>query len=295
MTCAAQLLRIEKGDCEIIFANALYLSGTLTSLIKRDSIPLCLYITDLPASENSFELAKSLVSQGTKVLWVDHHNWPTNLESQMKSVGIEVIYNFSLGTPAGVLLGKHLSINDEYCYQIGKICYASKNGTPWERKWFMRLSGAIGKSSPDILERLAYNQPMTSEDEEVVNDFLQREVVAQKLLAQIPRIETTQQQRLMAVYETSDIPNIYLGKQVFKHHKVQLCLHRIHFNKWQLATATGNKIDMTDLINYIKSVAPEINIGGRPFQLLSIKANASSNNWPKEIHEYIVDLIKEKL
>jgi hypothetical protein len=295
LTCAAQLLRREGGNCDVIFSNARYLSQSLARLTRQQPAPQRLYITDLPASEEAALLVMSLATQGTHVLWVDHHDWPETLVARLTQAGIQVIYHCSLQTPAGVLLGSHLAGEDAFCEQIGHICYASKQGTPWARNWFMRLASATGTCSREILERLAFDHPMTPEDEQAIDGFHQREAIANQLLAQPPRIETTHQQRLMAVYDTSDTPQIYLGKAVFARYPVQLCLHRITPQKWHLTVGPSHRIDMNHLKSHACTVAPHIQIGGRPHQLYSIDVRQSSDQWAESIHEDVVALVKEYL
>lgn len=293
MTCAAQILRREEGNCEIVYSNARYLPATLKRVSLSEPRPDRLYITDLPASEASFRVAASIVSQGTEVLWVDHHDWPDGLLSRMSEVGVSAIYRCGLDTPAGVLLGTYLSCEDSYCEQIGRICYASAHGTTWEREWFMRLSSSVGDCTRDVLERLAGNLPFTVEDREAIDLSIQREAMADEVLARPPLIETTGQHRLMAVYDTSGSPRLYLGKKVFARHDLRLCLHRISSTKWQLATAPGERIDMTSLVSKAHDIDSQLHIGGRSHELLAIEFRGG--DMPDNMHERVVEFIKSTL
>jgi len=105
MTCAAQLIRREQGDCKLVFSNARWIARHLRQLLKAGDRPKRVYVTDIPASARAAIVIEELAEAGTEVYWIDHHPWPVGLVDRVRQCCIRVEYNESLRTPAGVLLG----------------------------------------------------------------------------------------------------------------------------------------------------------------------------------------------
>ena len=164
MVCAAQLIRREKSQCDLCFSNAKYIKSALARILRTTHKPSRIYISDIPANSQVVKIISTLKENGSKVFWKDHHPWKNDVREQIENCCDEVIYNESLQTPAGVLMGRWLQEEDPYYNQVGNICYAYEKGTEWERNWFLLLSSYIGNSDKDTLERLAYNRDFTEDD-----------------------------------------------------------------------------------------------------------------------------------
>jgi hypothetical protein len=223
MTCAAQLIRREQGDCRLVFSSAKWITRHLTRELEGDSPPVRLYVTDIPASDSAVRTVKELAAAGVDVYWIDHHPWRNGLLDRSREYCAQVEHNEALSTPAGVLLGAWLRKEDPYCERIGRICYASERGTEWERNWFRLLSRFIGKCDRSVLERLAYEQDFTPEDLRHIRHQERLEEIAEEILTDDPRTVTTSQGKQLAVYDTADTPGVYLGGKVFRHHPVDYC------------------------------------------------------------------------
>ncbi len=169
----------------------------------------------------------ALSENGTEIFWIDHHPWQDGVKEAMQDYCVRIVYNESMQTPAGILMGDWLKDEDPYYDQIGKICYAYEKGTEWERSWFRLLSSYVGNSDRDVLERLAYNQELTDIDLQRIKQKIKDEISAEEILKLIPQTLVTQNDKNMTVYDTSKNKGIYLGQKVFEHHDVDYCLIRI--------------------------------------------------------------------
>ncbi|HEX2949644.1 MAG TPA: hypothetical protein VHV83_08765, partial [Armatimonadota bacterium] len=247
MTCAAQIIRREQGKYRIVYSNALKLASTIIAHATTNTSLKRLYIADIPADEASVEQIISLADRGIAVCWVDHHPWPEGLYQRLERAGVQAIYRQGMQYPAGILLGNHLAASDPFAAQIGKICYASKHGSEWERKWFMRLSRCVGNSSDDILHRLAFDRAFTEDDLRAIEEFRTLEHRALEILQTDPEIRITASNYTLALYDTSQEQGVYLGSAVFDHQKVDCYLQRITQKKWQLAARPGSGPDLHSL------------------------------------------------
>jgi oligoribonuclease NrnB/cAMP/cGMP phosphodiesterase (DHH superfamily) len=107
MVCAAQIIRREKTDWDVQFSNARYIKSKLRKILKLERLPKRIYITDIPANIKATELVEQLAKNGVEVFWIDHHPWPgTALAERLKQTCTCVVYNESMSTPAGVLVGR---------------------------------------------------------------------------------------------------------------------------------------------------------------------------------------------
>ncbi len=293
MTCAAQLIRREQGNCKLVFSNARWIARHLRQLLKAGDTPKRVYVTDIPASESAAAVIEALTEAGTEVYWIDHHPWPVELVDRLRQCCIRVEYNESLRTPAGVLLGMWLKAEDPYCEQIGRICYASERGTEWERNWFRLLSSYIGKCERDVLERLAFKRAFTTDDTKRIAEQVRLEKLAEEILAAEPRTLTTCGGKQLAVYDTSERPGIYLGGKVFRHHSVDYCLIRIAEKKWQLASRPGIESDFENLLGQHDMEGFRIRVAGRPERLVSV--TVGSADIPPGTHEQLIAWLAARL
>jgi hypothetical protein len=284
MTCAAQLIRRERGNCRIIFSNARWITHHLSQLAK-DSLPGRIYITDIPANVRAAAVVRALVQGGAEVHWIDHHPWPEGLVERLRHLGAHIEHNVALNTPAGALLGGWLKSEDPYCEQISRICYASKQGTDWERNWFLLLASYVAKCDRAVLERLAFGQPFAPADLARIEAQRHAEERAEEVLAVPPRVETTAAGKRLAVYDLSGTPEVYLGSRVFLHHAVDYCLIRISARKWQLASAPSSTSVLQGLMATPDVGGLKIRVGGRP-TLLSIMSDQRER--PLDAHELII-------
>lgn len=293
MTCAAQLIRREHGNCQLVFSNARWIARHLRQLLTTGNLPARVYVTDIPASETAATVIAELAEAGTEVSWIDHHPWPARLVDRLRQSCTRVEYNASLRTPAGVLLGSWLKAEDPYCEQIGRICYASERGTEWERNWFRLLSSYIGKCEWDVLDRLAFEREFTSDDMARIAEQVRLERLAEEILAAEPRTVTTTGGRQLAVYDTSERPGIYLGGKVFQHHPVDYCMIRIAEKKWQLALRAGIEADFERLLGQHDLDGFQVQVAGRPERLVSV--TSSSADIPPNAHEQLVTWVTKAL
>ncbi len=293
MTCAAQLIRREQGKCKLVFSNANWIARHLRQLLNAGARPKRVYVTDIPASDSAATVIEALTEAGTEVYWIDHHPWPAGLVDRVRQCCVHVEYNKSLRTPAGVLLGRWLKLENPYCEQIGRICYASERGTEWERNWFRLLSSYIGKCERDVLDRLAFEGEFTSDDMARIAEQVRLERLAEEILAAEPRTVTTTGGKQLAVYDTSERPGIYLGGKVFQHHPVDYCLIRIAEKKWQLALRPGIEPDFESLLGQHDLDGLQVKVAGRPERLVSL--TVGSADIPPNAHEQLVTWVTKAL
>lgn len=289
MTCAAQLIRREHGDYRVRYSNARWIAGKLRAALTYS--PARVYVTDIPADEQAVEAVQELSEAGVEVFWIDHHPWDDGLIERLQRLCAHVEHKEALSTPAGVLLGAWL--DDTYCRQIANICYASEKGTEWERNWFRLLSSYTAKCWDDVLERLAYDQPFTSDDLRRIGTQIEYEELAERVLAEKPHVMHTASGAQLAVYDMSANPGVYLGKKVFAHHPVDYCLIRISAHKWQIATNPRARLDMSNLVGFHERNGLQIRVGGRPSRLLSLEVGREST--PPNAHEEITSFASERL
>ena len=293
MVCAAQLIRREKSECDVEYSNARWIALKLGSVLEARSLPIRVYVADIPANEKAASVVKKLVERGVDVWWADHHPWPDGLVDRLGEICHEVIHNEAMSTPAGVLLGRWLAEEDPYCGKLGRICYAYEKGTPWERDWFCLLASYIGRSSRDMLERLAYDRPFTEEDRKKIDQQVESKQQAEEMLAQEPRVEETAGGGTMAVYDLSDKQGVYLGKKVFRSHPVDYCLIRISTRKWQIASRPGSGRSLRALTGQRDLDGMPIRVAGRPNHLLSIETYR--NDTPGDPHETLIAWVQAML
>jgi len=286
MTCAAQLIRYEHGDCELQFSNARWIAGKLGALAKHGDRPARIYITDIPASARCLPAAQQLAQSGIEIYWFDHHPWEDGLLAELRQACAEIVHRPAIQYPAGVLLGMWLEAKDAYCKRIGQICYASERGTAWERDWFRLLSSYIGKCDRAILERLANDAGFTADDRARIAAQVELEERAESIVSQEPERVQAVRGRSIAVYDTSASRGIYIGGKVFGHHDVDYCLVRIAPHKWQLACHPGRGLDMAHLLGRHALDGATIRVGGRPDRLLSIEL--SDGDVPDDLHGQVV-------
>ena len=129
MVCAAQLIRLENSNYHLIFSNAKYVKNSLAQFLRISDKPHRIYISDIPANLKVAKILNELKKDGTQIFWIDHHPWEDGVKEQIEDFCNKVIYNASLQTPAGVLMGRWLKEADPYYERIGNICYAYEKGT----------------------------------------------------------------------------------------------------------------------------------------------------------------------
>ena len=285
MTCAAQLIRRERGECRIVYSNATWVARHLQRVLE--SHPSRVYITDIPCNERAADVAEQMTAQGAGVHWIDHHGWSGELLDRMNRSCARVIHNEAINTPAGVLLGAWLKDEVPYCVRVGRICYASERGTDWERDWFRLLSSYVGRSDRAVLDRLAYEGEFTADDMRRIESQRQLEVQAEEILAAEPRTVTTHSGKRLAVYDTSITPGLYLGGKVFRHHSVDYCLIRVAEHKWQLASNPSSGLRLDGLAGAHDLNGLQIRVAGRPDRLLSV--TTGSRGIPSDAHGRITD------
>ena len=227
MVCAAQLILREKSDCDLSFSNAKYINFALNKILRSSQRPSRVYVSDIPANLEVAKALSALSGNGTEIFWIDHHPWEDGVKEQIEDYCEKIVYNESLQTPAGILMGRWLEDEDPYYDQISNICYAYQKGTDWERSWFRLLSSYIGNSDRNVLERLAYNLDFTEDDLQRIEQKKEDEQTAKAILNSTPQTMETKGNKTMAVYDTSASKGIYLGHKVFEHHDVDYCLIRI--------------------------------------------------------------------
>jgi len=294
MVCAAQLIRREKSNCNLIFSNAKYIELSLYRLMQLSIKPGRVYVSDIPANLEVVNSMSSLSENGTEIFWIDHHPWQDGVKEAIQDYCVRIVYNESLQTPAGILMGSWLKDEDPYYDQIGKICYADEKGAEWERSWFRLLSSYVGNSDRDALERLAYNQDFTEGDLQRIEQKREDEISAEEILKLLPWTRATQNDKSMAVYDTSKNSGIYLGHKVFEHHDVDYCLIRISQTKWQLASNPSRKYSMKHLMGKPKIEGHTFSVAGRENELLAIE-NQPNEELGSDLHGLLMDWLSEQL
>jgi hypothetical protein len=289
MVCAAQLIRREASRCNVVFANAKSVAAALRRIEAQEPLPMRIYLTDIPADAAAEATLARLAAKGVESWWIDHHPWADGLRQRLEATCRRVVHHESLQTPAGVLLGRLLADEDPYCSQVGRICYAFDKGTAWERDWFRLLSSYVGKSSFDVLERLAYDREMTIEDRERVSVMIQAERESADLLTQEPQTIRTASDKIMAIYDLSSQPRLYLGKKVFQRHRVDFCLTRITQTKWQLACRVRAGLTLAPVM---KLSLPCARVGGRRDELLSVELGGAIQ---EDAHSCVASAIAKML
>ncbi len=286
MTCAAQLLRREDSHCELHYSNPRWIADKLAGLLKRDTPPDRIYVTDIPVNVRAAEVVERLAGVGVQVYWIDHHPWADGLLKRMRLACAHVEYNEALHTPAGALLARWLEAEDPYYARVGRICYASEKGTQWERDWFRLLASYTAHCDRDVLERLAYDHELTEEDVSRIDEQVACEQLAEQILAQEPRVVDTASGRPMAVYDTSDRPGVFIGGKPFRHHSVDFCLVRISTRKWQIACRPKSELTLQPLVGRHELGDFTVKVAGRPNRLLSMEARTSAI--PPDAHRRVV-------
>jgi hypothetical protein len=293
MVCAAQLIRRERDNCQVVFSNARWIARKLGAVLRSQETPRRVYVTDIPADAQAATFAAQLTDAGTDVCWVDHHPWADGLVAQMKAICTRLVYNEAMSTPAGILLGQWLGEEDPFSRQIASICYAYETGTEWQRDWFRLLSSCIGKAGRPILDRLAFDQPFTEEDLQAIQRQADADRAAETMLSAKPLVFRTATGRAVAVYDTSDKPGVFLGRKVFEHHEVDYSLVRISGRKWQLAARPEVHLPLDKLMGSHDLEGMRISVAGRPNRLLSIEVSAQKTA-PLDAHERIIDFVADK-
>lgn len=294
MVCAAQLIRREKSKCNLSFSNAKYIKSSLARILRSSQKPHRIYISDIPANSKVIKIMSALSEKGAEIFWIDHHPWEDGVKEQIENYCDKIIYNESLQTPAGILMGRWLKDEDPYYDQIGKICYAYEKGTDWERNWFRLLSSYIGNSNHDVLERLAYNLDLTEGDLQRIEQKKEDEQTAKVILNNTPRTMETKGNKTMAVYDISTNKGIYLGHKVFEQHDVDYCLIRISKTKWQLASNPSKKYSMKHIMGEPNIVEHTFSIAGRENELLAIE-NRRTKNSQSDIHGLLINWLCEHI
>ena len=290
MVCAAQLIRRERGNCEVVFSNARWIARKLDAVLCSQETPRRVYVTDIPVDAQAATFVVQLTGAGTEVYWVDHHPWADGLVAQVQAICTRLVYNEAMSTPAGILLGHWLGEEDPYCRQIASICYAYETGTAWQRDWFRLLSSCIGKAGRPMLDRLAFDQPFTEEDLQAIQRQADAERAAETMLSAKTLVFRTATGKALAVYDTSDKPGVFLGRKVFEHHEVDYCLVRISGRKWQVAARPDVDLPLEKLMGSHDLEGMRISIAGRPKRLLSIEVSAPATV-PPDAHERIIDFV----
>jgi len=294
MVCAAQLIRRERGNCEVVFSNGRWIARKLEAVLRPQEKPRRVYVTDIPADAKAAAVVTQLMGAGTEVCWIDHHPWADGLVAQMQAICTKLIYNEALSTPAGILLGEWLGKEDSYCQQIASICYAYETGTAWQRDWFRLLSSCVGKAGQPTLDRLAFDRPFTEEDLQAIQRQGGADRVAEEMLSAEAPVVRTAAGKALAVYDTSDKPGVFLGRKVFAHHQVDYCLIRISDRKWQVASRPDVDLPLEKLMGLHDLDGTRISVAGRPKRLLAIAVSAPVTVLP-DAHERIIDFVRRLL
>lgn len=294
MVCAAQLICREKSNCDLFFSNAKYIKSSLARILRSSQKFSRIYVSDIPANLEVVKILSALSENGAEIFWIDHHPWQDGVREQIESYCARIVYNESLQTPAGILMGRWLKDEDPYYNQIGKICYAYENGNDWERNWFRLLSSYIGNSELDVLERLAYDRGLTKDDLQRIEQKKEDEQKAEKILNNTPQTMETKGNKTIAVYDTSKNKGVYLGHKVFKHHAVDYCLIRISQVKWQLACNPSEKYSMKHLMGRQNIDEHVFFLAGRENALLAIEKQ-SARDLKTNVHALLINWLCEFL
>jgi hypothetical protein len=295
MVAAAVMIRRERdATCDVQYSNATYVAGKLRQLLGRASPPDRLYVCDIPANPHAYAAASALRNAGVDIYWIDHHPWDSVTPSQMREVCREVVYQEGTRTPAGVLAGQWQGKADPYCEKIGRICYAYEHGTEWERNWFRLLASYVGKCPREVLDRLAWDRPLVEADRQRIAEQEAAEARSSAILSEKPRTEHAASGLAIAVYDTSNMPGVFLGRKVFDFHKIDLCLIRVRPAKWQIACRPGSERSLASLIGHCTLDGVELRAGGRERRLLSIEA-LSGFARKSDPHESVVRWVCSRL
>jgi hypothetical protein len=119
------------------------------------------------------------------------------------------------------------------------------------------------------------------------------EQFAEEMLTAEPHTLATQTGRVLAVYDLSDMPGVYLGGKVFRRHPVDYCLIRIAERKWQLASKPGAESNFEPLLGRHDLEGLRVRVGGRPERLVSVTAHGAAI--PTDAHERLIAWLTERL
>lgn len=158
-TSGALLLRLLGDQAGLRFSAPGYLLKTLastgTDLIDGDSI----FIADLalqPHQEHDFANILSLFGKrGTKVIWIDHHEWPIGLMERIRSLCADLQIDTSVKTAAAIVR-RLLPQDDEHADRLLRFVQnrSTENDMDWDRSWRAALSELSYRRDFEMTESL---------------------------------------------------------------------------------------------------------------------------------------------
>lgn len=158
-TSGALLLRHLGKDASISFSSPGKLLSNLTlrsqGLVQGDSIT----IADLalqPHQEHEFaDLLNALRNRGIRVIWIDHHQWPSGLVDRIRSLCHDLEVDTTQKT-AAALIRKRMPADDHHAERLLKFVQNRSDDADaeWDKIWRFTLAELSHKRDPELNDRV---------------------------------------------------------------------------------------------------------------------------------------------
>jgi oligoribonuclease NrnB/cAMP/cGMP phosphodiesterase (DHH superfamily) len=179
-----RIARLEEDSYTIIFAEPYNLDKTLEELVGNLTRGDTLVIADLGVNRDTYEAIldslKTIISDGVRVEWYDHHIWPPDEVNNLKSIGVNLFIDRST-CATGVVVRyaskiREVSIDDYLDELEAAVCAADL--WKWDHPLAPKLFRVVGERGEEewkasLARRLAkgplWDEDLSQKLEEYVN------------------------------------------------------------------------------------------------------------------------------
>ena len=267
MVCAAQIMRKENRQCQVVLAEPGYCSSHLNPIYYRDQLPEAFYVANIEACVSSHYDARVLVKEGAVITWVDNHVWPERIVASMEGACTLLLHN-SPPSRTSITLARWADLTDPYYIQMANIPTAVSDSEEWATMWYRLLTSHMAHLKPELLDRLAQGATFDQDDLKAIDNVIGWEKAKAEMKSRKPSRVKISDRRTMAVYDLSnyplfDMPGFFLSQYEFSRSKAEVCLIRTGELCWHAVRRPGSEYELRHLGGIVTSGDMQLQQNGR--------------------------------
>ena len=291
---AACLFVRSRGDQAIIrFTGARRLAGDLQALSERVSEGLGvteILLGNVPVRPASIGAIRQAVAQDVPVVWVDHHSTRQDLLDEVSTIeGVTFLHDSEVEGPPSSLAARACDLTDSHTERLLQVAQGQDAEDPWIKDRHTLLSAFIGRGDPDTLRRLALQDDLAEEDQEVIRAHLAREAAADEFVGEVEHPTHDIQGHSMVLLDARGRDVGYLPRRVEARYP-DAALRVLVVDDNTILVTSGEK--GRDLLRLLRALPwpGGVYVGGRPHQVRvtpgdldvdeALAILCDSNSWP---------------
>ena len=292
---AACLFVRSRGDQAIIrFTGARRLAGDLQALNERVSEGLGVsevLLGNVPVRPASIGAIRQAVAQEIPVVWVDHHSTRQDLLDEVSAIeGVSFLHDSEVEGPPSSLAARICELADPHTERLLQVAQGGDAEDPWIKDRHTLLSAFIGRGDPDTLRRLALQDDLAEEDQEVIRAHVEREAAADEFVNEVEHPTHDIQGHSMVLLDARGRDVGYLPRRVEARYP-DAALRALAVDENTVLVTSAEK--GRDLLRLLRSLpwTGGVYVGGRPHQVritpgdlgmdAALAILCDSNSWPQ--------------